>query len=139
MSNPLSRLAQEELLTPEVLFAQPGLRPTLPSQFKFSPDGRFVTYLKGTEDAPTTLDLWHFDRVRNEHQLLVRASTSMPTPTRALPSLAMQNVRNASANGNSPSASHTTNGWAMDNPSRYTLTGRRTASTFQRKVLPLHA
>ena len=74
MSNPLSRLAQEELLSPEVLFAQPGLRPTLPSQFKFSPDGRFVTYLKGTEDAPTTLDLWHFDRVRNEHQLLVRAS-----------------------------------------------------------------
>ena len=74
MSKPPSNRLIEDILTPEILFAQPGLRPTLPSQFKFSPDGHHVTYLQGTEDAPTTLDLWHFDRINNEHQPLVRAA-----------------------------------------------------------------
>lgn len=74
MSNPLSTLVTDELLTPEILFAQPGLRPAPPSQFKFSPDGRYVTYLQGTQGAPTTLDLWRFDRVKNEHKRLVLAA-----------------------------------------------------------------
>ena len=74
MSKPPSNRLIEDILTPEILFAQPGLRPTLPSQFKFSPDSHHVTYLQGTEDAPTTLDLWHFDRINNEHQPLVRAA-----------------------------------------------------------------
>lgn len=74
MSKTPPSVRSEEILTPEILFAQPGLRPTLPSQFKFSPDGRQVTYLQGTEDAPTTLNLWRFDRLNNEHHLLLRAS-----------------------------------------------------------------
>ena len=74
MSNTLPNIRNEEMLTPEAIFTQPGLRPTLPSQFKFSPDGQYVTYLQGAEDAPTTLDLWRFDRANNEHHLLVRAS-----------------------------------------------------------------
>jgi hypothetical protein len=74
VSKPPSNRLIDDILTPEILFAQPGLRPTLPSQFKFSPDGHHVTYLQGTEDAPTTLDLWHFDRINNEHQPLVRAA-----------------------------------------------------------------
>ncbi len=73
MSKTAPNVRTEEILTPEILFAQPGLRPTLPSQFKFSPNGHHVTYLQGTEDAPTTLDLWRFDRANNEHHPLVRA------------------------------------------------------------------
>ena len=49
-------------LTPTDLFTPPGLRPLLPSQHKFSPCGRYVSYLRGSEVAPTTLDLWCFDR-----------------------------------------------------------------------------
>ena len=49
-------------LTPTDLFTPPGLRPTLPSQHKFSPCGRYISYLRGSEAAPTTLDLWCFDR-----------------------------------------------------------------------------
>ena len=51
-------------LTPTNLFTPPGLRPSLPSQHKFSPCGRYVSYLRGSEAAPTTLDLWCFDRQR---------------------------------------------------------------------------
>ena len=49
-------------LTPTDLFTPPGLRPSLPSQHKFSPCGRYISYLRGSEAAPTTLDLWCFDR-----------------------------------------------------------------------------
>ncbi|MEC8618755.1 MAG: prolyl oligopeptidase family serine peptidase [Pseudomonadota bacterium] len=54
-------------LTPTDLFTPPGLRPSLPSQYKFSPCGRYVSYLKGSETAPTTLDLWCFDREQKVH------------------------------------------------------------------------
>lgn len=64
-----------EPLTPKALFAEPGLRPTPPSHYKISPCGRFVTYLKGSKDAPTVLDLWCFDRSKNDHTKLVGAST----------------------------------------------------------------
>lgn len=63
-----------QILTPEILFTPPGLRPTLPSQFKFSPCGEFVSYLKGTLEAPTTLDLWRFERASSSHALLLAAA-----------------------------------------------------------------
>ena len=63
-----------QILTPEILFTPPGLRPTLPSQFKFSPCGEFVSYLKGTLETPTTLDLWHFERASSSHVLLLAAA-----------------------------------------------------------------
>lgn len=64
-----------QALTPEILFAQPGLRPTPPTNYKISPCGRFVTYLKGSKDAPNVLDLWCFDRYQNDHAQLVSAAT----------------------------------------------------------------
>ncbi len=66
--------AATQPLTPSTLFTQPGLRPTPPSQYKISPCGRFVTYLKGSKDAPTVLDLWCFDRAKNRHTEVIRAT-----------------------------------------------------------------
>ena len=60
-------------LTPTDLFTPPGLRPSLPSQYKFSPCGRYVSYLRGSETAPTTLDLWCFDRQQKVHTPIVMA------------------------------------------------------------------
>ena len=60
-------------LTPKDLFTPPGLRPSLPSQYKFSPCGRYVSYLKGSETAPNTLDLWCFDRQQKVHTPIAMA------------------------------------------------------------------
>lgn len=61
------------LLTPKVLFTQPGLRLTQPSQFKFSPCGRQISWLQGTAEAPTTLDLWCYQLSGGEASPLVKA------------------------------------------------------------------
>ncbi len=60
-------------LTPKDLFTPPGLRPSLPSQYKFSPCGRYVSYLKGSDTAPNTLDLWCFDRQQKVHTPIAMA------------------------------------------------------------------
>ena len=60
-------------LTPTDLFTPPGLRPSLPSQYKFSPCGRYVSYLRGSETAPSTLDLWCFDRQQAIHTPIATA------------------------------------------------------------------
>ena len=65
--------ALQNVLTPEVIFTPPGLRPALPTHFKFSPCGLYVTYLKGSTDEPTTLDLWRFDRANREHSPVLLA------------------------------------------------------------------
>ena len=65
----------QQPLTPEALFTEPGMRPTPPSHYKISPCGRYVTYLKGSKEATTVLDLWCFDRSKNDHTKLVSAST----------------------------------------------------------------
>lgn len=61
-------------LTPKTLFSQPGLRQTPPSNYKISPCGHFISYLKGSKAAPTVLDLWCFDRSNNDHTLVVSAA-----------------------------------------------------------------
>ncbi|MGE0623049.1 MAG: alpha/beta fold hydrolase [Pseudomonadales bacterium] len=48
-------------LTVERLFANPPLSGTLPTQLKFSPDGRYVTWLKPGEDDRERLDLWRME------------------------------------------------------------------------------
>ena len=60
-------------LTPKDLFTPPGLRPSLPSQYNFSPCGRYVSYLKGSDTAPNTLDLWCFDRQQKVHTPIAMA------------------------------------------------------------------
>ena len=110
MSNPLSTLVTDELLTPEVLFAQPGLRPAPPSQFKFSPDGRYVTYLQGTLERQRRWTYGVSIGLKMSTSVWFWPLTSTPSRTRALPNSAMLSVPSASVNGNLPSASHTTSG-----------------------------
>lgn len=60
-----------EPLTIERLFAAPDLSgPSLLAP-KFSPDGRYVTYLQGKPDAKDQLDLWAFDTRTGTAKLLV--------------------------------------------------------------------
>lgn len=60
-------------LTVERLFDNPPLAGTLPTQLKFSPDGRFVAYLKPGADDRERLDLWRVDLASGEHQCWLNA------------------------------------------------------------------
>jgi len=53
-------------LTVERLFADPPLTGTVPSQLKFSPDGKFVTFLRAALDDRERLDLWRHDIATGE-------------------------------------------------------------------------
>ena len=58
-------------LTVERIFGAPDLSgPRLLSP-KFSPDGRYVTYLQGKSDNKDQLDLWAFDTRSGKARLLV--------------------------------------------------------------------
>lgn len=60
-----------ENLSIERIFAAPDLSgPSLRGP-KFSPDGRYVTYLQGKPDAKDVLDLWAFDTRSGRAKLLV--------------------------------------------------------------------
>lgn len=63
--------AVAERLTIERLFAAPNLSGASLRAPRFSPDGRWVTYLLGKSDAQGQLDLWAYDIAGGEHRLLV--------------------------------------------------------------------
>jgi dipeptidyl-peptidase 4 len=58
-------------LTIERIFAAPDLSGPRMREPKFSPDGRFVTYLQGKPDNKDQLDLWAFDTRIGRSKLLV--------------------------------------------------------------------
>lgn len=58
-------------LTVERLFAAPDLSGPQLRKAKFSPDGRYVTYLQGKSDNKDQLDLWAFDTRSGKSKLLV--------------------------------------------------------------------
>ncbi|HEX7011970.1 MAG TPA: DPP IV N-terminal domain-containing protein [Steroidobacteraceae bacterium] len=60
-----------EPLTVERIFAAPDLSGPRLRNPKFSPDGRYVTYLQGKEDDKDQLDLWAFDTRTGRARLLV--------------------------------------------------------------------
>jgi dipeptidyl-peptidase-4 len=62
---------QAEPLSVERIFAAPDLSGPRLRQPKFSPDGRYVTYLQGKAENKDQLDLWGFDTRRNKARLLV--------------------------------------------------------------------
>jgi dipeptidyl-peptidase-4 len=66
-----SPVAMAEPLTVERLFAAPDLSGPRLRQPKFSPDGRYVTYLQGKADNKDLLDLWAFDTRSGKARLLV--------------------------------------------------------------------
>jgi dipeptidyl-peptidase-4 len=55
----------------ERIFAAPDLSGPRLRQPKFSPDGRYVTYLQGKAENKDQLDLWGFDTRSNKARLLV--------------------------------------------------------------------
>ena len=59
--NPATPSAPDSELTPERLFSDPPLMPTLPVAPRFAPDGTFVTYLKRAQDDSSRTDLWRID------------------------------------------------------------------------------
>ena len=63
--------AVSEPLTIERIFAAPDLSGPRLREPKFSPDGRYVTYLQGKADNKDQLDLWAFDSRSGEALLLV--------------------------------------------------------------------
>jgi dipeptidyl-peptidase 4 len=58
-------------LTIARIFADPDLSGPRLREPKFSPDGRYVTYLQGKEDNQDQLDLWAFDTRRGSARMLV--------------------------------------------------------------------
>ena len=60
-------------LTAERLFSDPPLAGELPSAVQFSPDGRYVSYLRTGEDNRERLDLWLYDPERGESRELLNA------------------------------------------------------------------
>ena len=58
-------------LTLERVFASPGLAGPVPRAVKLSPDGRYVTVLRGRPDDRERYDLWGFDRKAGEWRMLV--------------------------------------------------------------------
>ena len=57
--------------TVERIFAAPDLSGPRLREPKFSPDGRYVTYLQGKPDNKDQLDLWAFDTRSGKSRLLV--------------------------------------------------------------------
>ena len=58
-------------LTIERIFGAPDLSGPRLREAKFSPDGRYVTYLQGKSDNKDQLDLWAFDTRTGQSRLLV--------------------------------------------------------------------
>ncbi len=63
--------AQAAALTVERIFAAPDLSGPRLREVKFSPDGRYVTFLQGKAENKDQLDLWGFDTRTGKSELLV--------------------------------------------------------------------
>jgi len=64
-------LAEPSKLTIDRLFATPDLSGPTPRGTRFSPDGKWVTYLQGKADAKDRLDVWAYDTTTKQNRLLV--------------------------------------------------------------------
>lgn len=58
-------------LTIERVFASPSLNGAVPRGVKLSPDGRYLTLLRGRADDRERYDLWGFDRTTGQWTMLV--------------------------------------------------------------------
>jgi dipeptidyl-peptidase 4 len=74
----MTTTAFAEKLTIDRLFAAPDLSGTSLRSPHISPDGHFITYLKGKDNAKDRLDLWAYDIARKEHLLLVDSAALQP-------------------------------------------------------------
>jgi dipeptidyl-peptidase-4 len=74
----LCGLASAEKLSIERIFAAPDLSGASLRSAKLSPDGRLVTYLRGSDRNKDRLDLWAYDIASGKHSLLVDSSRLVP-------------------------------------------------------------
>lgn len=65
---------QRAQLTVERIYAPPSLSGRVPTGIRWSPDGRWVTFL-ASRAGTDVLDLWGYDVARRERRLLVQAET----------------------------------------------------------------
>ncbi len=70
--------AHADKLTIDRIFAAPDLAGTSLRSVRISPDGRLVTYLRGSAADKDRLDLWAYDIAHREHRLLVEAARLAP-------------------------------------------------------------
>lgn len=71
-----------EPLTVDRIFAAPELAGPRLREPKFSPDGRYITYLQGKATNKDQLDLWAFDTRSGESRLLVDSQVFTAGPER---------------------------------------------------------
>lgn len=67
----ISPPAFADTLTVQRIFAAPDLSGPRLSEPKFSPDGRYISFLRGKADSKDQLDLWRFDTRTGKEALLV--------------------------------------------------------------------
>lgn len=70
-TSPESTVTAAQPLTIERVFASPGLSGAVPRGVKLSPDGRWLTLLRGRPDDRERYDLWGFDRTTGKWAMLV--------------------------------------------------------------------
>jgi dipeptidyl-peptidase-4 len=70
--------ARAEKLTLERMFAAPDLSGASLRSPQISPDGRLVTYLRGSEHNKDRLDLWAYDIGTHQQRLLVDSARLVP-------------------------------------------------------------
>ncbi len=75
-------IAHAEELTVARIFEAPDLSGPRLREPKFSPDGRFITFLQGKESNQSQLDLWAFDTRTGRSQLLVDSQAFQSGPER---------------------------------------------------------
>jgi dipeptidyl-peptidase 4 len=73
-------MAHAEKLSIERIFAAPDLSGASLRAAQISPDGRLVTYLRGSDRDKDRLDLWAYDVARREHRLLVDSRSLVAEP-----------------------------------------------------------
>lgn len=71
----------EQKLSLERIFSAPDLTTSAPSKLQFSPDGNFVSYLRGSNAAPNVNDLWIYDVREQQHRRLVAATDLVADPS----------------------------------------------------------
>ena len=69
--NPPSTQAEAKVLDFERVFASPSLNGAVPRGVKLSPDGRWLTVLRGRAEDRERYDLWGFDRTTGQWTMLV--------------------------------------------------------------------
>lgn len=70
--------AQADDLTIERLFGSPDINGTRPTQLRFSPDGKRVSYLRGKQDDLRQQDLWEYHIADGANRMLVDSKALAP-------------------------------------------------------------